>query len=213
MKIIEVLDDMKSRRQTVFNICFFLVMAVMIADKIYKQYVGTGLTYIDVSFTIQNIVLLTVILIRRPHRGVDSSVFNQAVALAAFCSGIAFMGQQTVQNSLLTAVSTGIIIIANILGITTLLALGRSFGVLIAVREIKTSGLYSFVRHPMYGTDILLRIGFIVSHFNPLTAFVFVVSTGCYVYRAVLEEKFLSREEAYSLYMKKVRYRFIPGFF
>lgn len=217
MKIImEIVDYIKRNKQAIFNICFFLVMAVLIGNNIYEQYMrggGKGLTYVDISFTVQNMVLLIVILIRRPHLGIDSSLFNQAVALTAFCSGLAFIGQPTTQNSLLIAISTAITLAANILGIITLLNLGRSFGVLIAVRKIKTSGLYSLVRHPMYGTDILLRIGFIVSHFNPLTTFVFVLSTSCYIYRALLEEKFLSRQEAYRLYMKKVRYHFIPGIF
>ena len=102
---------------------------------------------------------------------------------------------------------------SNTLGAITLLNLGRSFGILIAYREVKSGGLYSIVRHPMYGTDILLRIGFVISHFSWLTIFILVASSGCYVYRAILEERFLSKQPDYAEYMKKVKYRFIPYIF
>jgi protein-S-isoprenylcysteine O-methyltransferase Ste14 len=62
----------------------------------------------------------------------------------------------------------------------------------------------------MYATDMLLRVGFLISHFNLFTVIVFIVSTGCYVYRAILEERFLMRQLEYRDYMKRVRYRFIP---
>ena len=65
----------------------------------------------------------------------------------------------------------------------------------------------------MYGTDILLRIGYIVSHFTTFSIVVFIISTSCYVYRALSEEKFLSTQSNYGEYMKKVKYRFIPLIF
>lgn len=154
-----------------------------------------------------------VVLLRKPHQGIDPSLPHQLVALVAFCSGALLIGQPATHHPFLTSISSLIIVCANVFGIMTLLNLGRSFGVLIAIREVKTGGLYSLIRHPMYGTDILLRLGFIISHFNALTAMIFVASTSCYVYRAILEEKFLSHNPAYRQYMAKVSYRFIPGIF
>jgi protein-S-isoprenylcysteine O-methyltransferase Ste14 len=99
------------------------------------------------------------------------------------------------------------------LGALTVLNLGRSFGVLIAKRKIKTRGLYGFVRHPMYATDILLRVGYIVSHASATNIGIVIASTACYVYRAVQEEKFLSQWPEYREYMARVKHRFIPGVF
>ena len=42
---------------------------------------------------------------------------------------------------------------------------------------------------------------------------VFVGSSAAYVYRALLEEKFLAKFEEYRAYVARVRYRFIPGVF
>ena len=96
------------------------------------------------------------------------------------------------------------------LGILALVNLGRSCGVLIAFRKIQTRGLYSAVRHPMYLSDILFRVGFMLTHLNWLTSALFVVSSACYVYRAILEERFLAQQPEYREYMRDVKYRFVP---
>jgi protein-S-isoprenylcysteine O-methyltransferase Ste14 len=197
----------------IFNIYFLCNITAWIgwsaSQIIREQKIGFN----EISFICQNIILLMVVLLRKPHRGLDPSFFHQLVALVAFCSGVLLIGQSATHNYLLTSISSLIIISANVFGIMTLLNLGRSFGVLIAVREVKIGGLYSLIRHPMYATDILLRLGFIISHFNAVSIMVFVASTGCYIFRAILEEKYLSHNTVYRQYMERVRYRFIPGFY
>jgi protein-S-isoprenylcysteine O-methyltransferase Ste14 len=213
MTLQRTVDYVKQNRQQLFNIYLAVNIAGWVVWQIYKMYRERRLDYIEISFAAQNVMMMIFVLVRIPHRGLDRKLLNQLVAITAFCSGLAFMGQPAVENSTLAAVSTAVIFFSNVLGIVTLLNLGRSFGVLIAFREVKTHGLYAFVRHPMYGTDILLRTGYIISHLNLFTAVVFVLSTGCYVYRALLEEKFLSQQEEYRQYKEKVRYRFLPFIF
>jgi protein-S-isoprenylcysteine O-methyltransferase Ste14 len=179
----------------------------------YAIYQKGALHFNEISFILQNLVLAAVVLIRKDHIAIDRNIKNQLIAVIAFFSGMAFMGQPASSNHQLVLVSDSVIFCANILGLVTLLNLGKSFGILIALRKVKTRGLYGLVRHPMYATDILLRIGFLVSHLNPFTGLVFVLSTACYVYRAVLEERFLSQDPAYREYMQKVRCRFIPFVF
>lgn len=169
--------------------------------------------YIEAAYLAQTLVVGFLFLVRRPAKAVDESLARQAVALAAFISGVAFVGAPATDDPLLVGISRGVIFASNVLGIVTLANLGKSFGVLIAFREIRTRGLYSVVRHPMYGTDILLRIGYLVSHFTPATAILFAASTGCYVWRAILEERFLAGQPDYRAYMEKVRYRLIPYVF
>lgn len=199
--------------QTLINGYLFLNILGFCLWQGYKIYQAGSLNYNETAFMAQNLVLAAVVLIRKNHIGIDRSIKNQAVALAAFFSGVLFMGQAASPEPLLVRASNMVVFGANVLGLFTLLNLGRSFGILIALRQVKTRGLYGVVRHPMYATDILLRIGFLISHFNLFTGLVFVLSTGCYVYRAVLEERFLSQDPAYREYMQKVRYRFVPFVF
>jgi protein-S-isoprenylcysteine O-methyltransferase Ste14 len=135
---------------------------------------------------------------------------HQGVAVAAYFSGLAFIGQSSTAGQSAQAASNAVTVVACILGLLSLLNLGRSFGVLIAARKVRTRGLYAVVRHPMYLSDILFRIGFVVSHVTWVTVALLVASSACYIYRAILEERFLAQQDEYREYMKKVKYRFVP---
>jgi len=200
----------KHNWQMLLNIYIFINIAGYGVWQGVKTFEEGRLDFVELSFIAQNIVMLTFILIRHKHHSVNSNIFHQIVALFAFFSGLLFIGQEPSGGILANSVSSIIIFISNILGIITLLNLGKSFGILIALRKVKTGGLYSVVRHPMYGTDILLRIGFLVSHFNSLTVILFLISSGAYVTRAIFEENFLLKDPKYREYVKKVKYRFIP---
>ena len=202
-----------ANRSMLLNIYLFINVLGFAGWQGYSLYRSGELDYVDIGFILQNLVLAGVILTRRRHRVFNGNWAHQAVAAVAFFSGIAFMGQPTTAEGGLLITSRIITLTANLLGIATLFNLGRSFGILIAFRAIKTHGLYGIVRHPMYATDILLRIGFVVSHFNPFTIILFILSTGCYIYRAILEERFLAVQPEYRSYMDRVRYRFIPLIF
>lgn len=204
-------DWFRAHRQRLFNVYLFAVFSGWVGWQTWRTWSEGRLDCVETSFAVQNMILVALLLLRNPHKAIDRSPLHQIVALVAFCSGAAFMGQPPTGSALAATVSRVIILCANVLGAACLLNLGRSFGILIALREVKTDGLYSLVRHPMYGTDILLRIGFIVSHLSWRTATLFVLSTGCYVYRAILEERFLSQDRAYREYMIRVPYRFLPG--
>lgn len=206
-------DFLKRHGQPLLNVYLFLVMGGWVGWQTYQTWRAGKLDFIEISFAAQNVIFLTLILIRQRHRAVDLNVLRQAVALVAFFSGIFFIGGETTAGPLIHRISIAFILAANILGAITLLNINRSFGILIARREIKTGGLYGIVRHPMYGTDILLRIGFLISHFEPRVIFLFAASTACYVWRAILEERFLSQTPEYREYKARVRYRFIPGMF
>lgn len=209
----EIKEFAKNNWQLLLNVYIFLNLAGYGVWRGYAVWQHGQFGFTDISFAAQNMVMLAVILLRREHRAVNTNIFHQAVALFAFFSGLLFIGQEPSGGALANAVSSGIVFAANLLGLATLLNIGRSFGILIALRTVKTNGLYRLVRHPMYGTDILLRIGFLVGHCNLFTIFLFIISTGAYVARAMLEEKFLLQDEAYQEYVSRVKYRFIPFIF
>jgi len=202
----------KKNAQTLINVYVFVNVLGVIFWQIYSLYKQNRLDFIEITFILNNCVLAWVVLIRQKHIAVDKNLFHQGIALIAFFSGIAFTGQSAGQNPVATIASQAVLLAASLLGIIALFQLKDSFGILIACRTIKTGGLYRFVRHPMYARDILLRVGYLISHCTALTVGLFVLSTACYVYRALLEEQFLCEQsDEYLHYKKTVRYRFIPG--
>jgi len=95
--------------------------------------------------------------------------------------------------------------------IISLLSLGRSFGLIPANRGIKTRGLYTYVRHPLYSGEMLFYLGFTVGNASLanilLTLTIFV---GLHL-RARAEERLLQKDDVYTHYLRTVRFRFFPG--
>lgn len=92
----------------------------------------------------------------------------------------------------------------------SLLSLNRSFGIIPADRDIKTKGMYRFVRHPIYMSYIFFYIAYCIN--NPQVfniVLMLTVATLEYI-RIIFEEKHLSLNPAYVDYKKKVKYRLIP---
>jgi len=201
---------MQHRRQNITDVALFLVFFIWCSVQLYNTWVEGRLDFIEMSFGIHNIAFVFIFLIRTKHRLFNENVLDQSVAAFAFLSGAAFIGQPATASGSALMLARAVIVASNVLGLLTLLNLGRSFGVFIAFREIRTTGLYRIVRHPMYLTDILLRVGYLISHFTLFIVAAFILSSACYVYRAVLEERFLLNRPEYVEYFRRVKYRFIP---
>jgi len=89
--------------------------------------------------------------------------------------------------------------------------LGRSFAVLPSLREIRTDGMYGWIRHPIYFSYLVTALGILLRHltiYNLAVALVGVVLILCRIH---FEERLLAEDDAYRGYMNAVRYRLIPG--
>lgn len=164
----------------------------------------------DVAFFAQTGLMATLLLIRVRHRAVDWSA-RQLVAVAAFYSGAPLLLYPGVPfPGWIGALGGGLALAANVLGIVCLLNLGRSFGILIALRRVRTGGLYAWMRHPMYASDLLLRIGYAVARPSAWTLGWTLAGIALYWTRAVMEERFLAQDPEYADYLRRVRWRFLP---
>lgn len=89
------------------------------------------------------------------------------------------------------------------------LSLGRSFGIFVAVREIKMKGPYRYVRHPIYLGYVCIFCGLLIV--NGSVAFFLLVPIHflLFFYRARLEEARLAESsESYREYMKHTGFIF-----
>ncbi len=202
------------RRQRWLDIYLFLNVAGYFAWQTWKVVAENRLDFIEGVFIAHNVILCLCFLLRSPARAIQTAVSHQAVAVCAFYSGVFFMGPVATESAVLLELSWWLVFIGVVIGILSLVQMGKSFGVLIAIREVRTTGLYAYVRHPMDLSDIVMRLGYLCGHPSWLTAVLFLASSACYVARAMLEERFLAdQDQAYADYMRCVRFRFIPGVF
>ena len=93
------------------------------------------------------------------------------------------------------------------------LSLGRSFGLMPANRGIVCTGLYRWLRHPIYAGYLLTHIGFLAAHATPWNLATLLVADTALLFRAVLEERTLALDAMYGAYQERVRWRVMPGVF
>jgi len=91
------------------------------------------------------------------------------------------------------------------------LSLGKSFGVIAAVRQIKTHGLYRFVRHPLYSAELLGFLLAVSQNASIYNMALLIIQVSCQLIRIQDEERLLRQDPQYEAYFATVRYRLIPG--
>jgi protein-S-isoprenylcysteine O-methyltransferase Ste14 len=94
--------------------------------------------------------------------------------------------------------------------IVAVLSLWRSFGIVPANRGIRQTGLYRVVRHPLYAGEMLFLTGVVVAHPSLSNVVVWAADCALQLWRAKLQERFLSEDPVYRSYCQRTRYRLLP---
>jgi protein-S-isoprenylcysteine O-methyltransferase Ste14 len=91
------------------------------------------------------------------------------------------------------------------------LSLGRNIGLIPAQRKIVTSGMYRYVRHPIYFGYFISATSWALSCFSLVNVMALGFGCAVCVVKTFMEESFLAEDPGYAAYMKKVRWRWFPG--
>lgn len=154
-----------------------------------------------------NTSVIILALIRRAPQAVSRSVFDYIVAFCGTISPLLFIGLPESSDH-------AIFLALQVLGIgfsyAGLLSLSRSFGLVPADRGIVTTGMYKFVRHPLYSGYVLLCLSFLLQNFSVRNFGAFIAFLVFESLRLLIEEDFLVQNPEYAAYMKRVRWRVIP---
>jgi protein-S-isoprenylcysteine O-methyltransferase Ste14 len=96
------------------------------------------------------------------------------------------------------------------LQITAVLSLNRSMGLLPAHREVKTSGIYRIVRHPLYAGYAIVLVGYLINNWSAYNAAVIAGGMVFQVLRIRYEELLLCGYPEYLRFVAKTRWRLLP---
>ncbi|WP_199724954.1 methyltransferase family protein [Noviherbaspirillum saxi] len=107
-------------------------------------------------------------------------------------------------------VASNLIIIGALIQLMGLISLNRSFAIVAAKREIKTKGMYRYVRHPLYASYVLTFGAYLLTHSTLWNLLVYTVVVACIAIRISREENHLAQDPLYREYMEQVRYRVVP---
>jgi protein-S-isoprenylcysteine O-methyltransferase Ste14 len=98
------------------------------------------------------------------------------------------------------------------------MSLGRSFALIVSVREVVFRGPYRYVRHPIYFGYSCAIFGMVLANFSATTLLIVTIHFLLFVYRARLEERRLAEySQEYQEYVKHTgfifpRFRTSPRF-
>ena len=107
--------------------------------------------------------------------------------------------------------ATALILLGTTLAAYVLTQLGRSFSVMAEARRLVTTGVYRFVRHPLYVAEEIAAIGFVIQFLSYWTLLLLVAHVGFQLRRMLNEEAILVRTfPDYAAYKEKTA-RLIPG--
>ena len=125
---------------------------------------------------------------RKPNKEKTDARFSEILAYASSAWPFIYLNQH---NSFPQAVlvSSVLAVLGFTISTLALFDLGSSFGVSPANRGVVRTGLYKYVRHPMYSGYVISEFGFIF--LNPLNAIIWAISVGLYFVRTKLEDRVL----------------------
>ncbi|HXG54424.1 MAG TPA: isoprenylcysteine carboxylmethyltransferase family protein [Vicinamibacterales bacterium] len=188
-------------------IVLFSMMAVRFAQDFAQTGHVTGL-FLLISEAL--VVVLT--LMRRTASTVDRSLRARTLTtLSTLGPPLMVPGAAValVPDALTVALScAGLCVV-----IAAKIALGRSFALLPANRGIVSSGLYGFVRHPIYLGYLITHVAFLAASPALWNLVALCVADAALLARAVCEEQTLSQDAQYRDYQTRVRWRVAPGVF
>jgi protein-S-isoprenylcysteine O-methyltransferase Ste14 len=187
---------------------FISALFVVLATRVGAEFVRTG-HVTGLLLLVSELLVVILTAVRRPAAIVDRTWHARLIAAASIIGVplIRPIGEGLVPD-LYTALVSGAGLVVIIAGKVTL---GRSFGLMPAHRGLVCTGIYGWVRHPIYAGYLLTHAAFLVAHPDRLNLLLLVVSDLSLLLRAGYEERTLARDPEYLGYMTRVRWKVCPG--
>ncbi len=176
-----------------------------------RGFVETGRP-IGLGLAAQELITAALFMIRRPPRRTTTSWKAWGVAIVggwgvlAVRPGGANLGWNDSVGLAVQGLGAALTVIA-------LLTLGRAFGIVAADRGIVDGGPYRLIRHPVYAAGFVGATGYLIQSLTPWNVAVVGVTWCFQVLRMLAEERLLAASPAYAAYVRRVRWRVLPGVF
>jgi protein-S-isoprenylcysteine O-methyltransferase Ste14 len=187
-------------------VTLFSSMAIRLAADCVKTGHITGMLLLA-----SEAMVVALTLLRRSAASVDRSW--RARLLTAFST----FAPPLVRPAAVAGMPEGFTVVVTAIGLIIVLlgkiSLGRSFGLTPANRGVVSSGVYRFVRHPIYLGYLLTHVGFVLANLSPWNLALLVVADSSLMLRARCEEQTLAADPAYRDYMQRTRWRIVPRLF
>jgi protein-S-isoprenylcysteine O-methyltransferase Ste14 len=160
------------------------------------------------------VILAATVIMRRSPIGKARGLEPRISALAGTFLVTAIVLFPRRELSLPSAiVSTILVLVGDGFAVIILIQLRRSFSVMSEARELVTSGVYRFVRHPLYLAEEIAAIGSVMQFLSAWTVMLLAVHIAFQFRRMWNEEAILSAVFPHYATYKKKTAQIIPGIY
>lgn len=101
-------------------------------------------------------------------------------------------------------------VVGFIISVLGLVSLNKSIGIVAANRGIKTTGIYQYIRHPLYAGYFISLTAFILQNITFYNLAIVAVFILMQLGRIFAEEKVLLKDPEYKAYAEKTKWRLYP---
>jgi protein-S-isoprenylcysteine O-methyltransferase Ste14 len=158
--------------------------------------------------------VLVFVLLRRPTEAISMRFGDWLLAITATAAPMLIVPVPVPGAMVpLESIALGLVATGNLVQLAGKLYLRRSFGVAPANRGIKTTGMYRFVRHPIYAGYLMIHAGLLMMMPSLTNFLLYAIGWWAQILRLLAEENLLSQDPAYRAFMEKTRWRLVPGVF
>jgi protein-S-isoprenylcysteine O-methyltransferase Ste14 len=189
-----------------------VVAVIPFAWLAYIRLQSFGFDVPRVALLVQGLLFIGTMLIRKtPVRVSTSAWFWLLTFVETYWVILIFAAMRQGQRLAPYWVSGSLATFGAVLMIWARLSLGRSIGLVPALRSLVTHGAYGYVRHPIYLAGSLIFVSNMLSAYSPRNLAILVLGIFWFALKSVAEESFLRSDPGYAEYMQRVRWRWLPG--
>jgi protein-S-isoprenylcysteine O-methyltransferase Ste14 len=189
-----------------------IIAIVPFVYALYEQATADTLQVPELVLMTHMVAVIATMLLRTPPVRVTTNPLLWLLAFLATYWGFVTLAFYEPGRSLApTWVVYSIDIISLAVLLWARLSLGRNIGFVPAERSIVTTGAYAFVRHPIYTGFFLSIVALQLSGFSWFNFTLDLLWVSLFVVKSIIEERFLSTNPQYREYLRRVRWRWLPG--
>jgi len=196
----------RSALKIVANVVVVLAFGLL-AYSCYLRYRATG-SFNWLGLLAVNALFVCMYAVRRDAKEISTSPSAWMLAFAACMTPLVI---RPTDPGSLSIIGNAVQAVGIMLIVAGLLSLRRSFGIVPANRGIRQGGLYRLIRHPLYFSELLSVVGFVIANPSARNALLWMALVVLQLLRARAEERLLSADPEYREYAARVRHRLIPG--
>jgi protein-S-isoprenylcysteine O-methyltransferase Ste14 len=188
------------------------IAVVPFAWLMYLRFRAFGIDLPRLVFAIHMLVFITTMVTRKTPVRVSTNPWYWLLTFVETYWGVLTFWLMTRGRAIVPHwTSDSLAIFSVALVIWARLSLGRSIGLVPALRTLVTHGAYRYVRHPIYSAICLSIISAALNAYSPRNLAIFGLGIFWFALKSVVEESFLRSDAAYADYMQRVRWRWLPG--